>query len=213
MNPAQVSTVPPEGGYPIKLGVTTDREMNRLWGIPLIGIAVRAFLSIPHIVVMNVLQIVIWLWTIFLGWIPILLNGRVPALYLQIATEYLQRSARVAGYVAFMMPSDYPPLEPGPSKPINVQVLPQTLEMNRAWGIPFISLFFRFLALIPHFFVVMFLVMVAVFVWLFVWIPVLLFGRYPDWAATFFGMVLRYGVRLGAWMLMLPVPYPPILPD
>ncbi len=213
MNPAQVSTVPPEGGYPIKLGVTTDREMNRLWGIPLIGMLVRAFLAIPHFVVLQALGVVIWFWIVLLGWIPILLNGRVPALFLQLATEYLQRSSRVYGYAFFMMPSDYPPLEPGPSKPINVQVSPQTLEINRLWGIPFVSLFCRFLALIPHFIVVTFLATVAIIVWLFVWIPVLLFGRYPDWAATYFGMVMRYGVRLGGWMMFLPVPYPPILPD
>ena len=213
MNPEQVSSLPPEGGYPVKLGVTTEREMNRLWGIPFIGIMIRAFLAIPHFVVLNVLQVVIWGWNVFLGWIPILLNGRVPALYLQIVTEYLQRSSRVAGYVAFMMPSGYPPLEPGPSKPINVQLNPETLEINRLWGIPFIGLFFRFLALIPHFVVISILGTVAVIAWLFVWIPVLLLGRYPDWAATLFGMLLRYGVRMGAWIMFMPIPYPPILPD
>jgi hypothetical protein len=212
MNPA-VSNLPPEGGYPIQMGVTTERTMNRWWGIPFIGMMVRAFLCIPHFVVQNILQAIIWIWTVFLGWIPILLNGRVPALFLQIATEYLQRTSRVLGYVFFMMPSEYPPLEPGPSKPINVQVMPQTLEINRLWGIPLFGLFVRFLCLIPHVIIASILWTLTVLAWLFVWIPVLLFGRYPDWAASFFGLTLRYTLRLAGWMMFLPVPYPPILPD
>ena len=212
MNPAQVSDLPPEGGYPIQLGVTTDRTMSRLWGIPLIGLMVRWFLCIPHFVVLWVISIVTGLWML-LGWIYILLFGRVPAFLITVVTESMQRQSRVLGYVFFMMPSEYPPLEPGPSKPINVQLMPRTLEINRWWGIPLIGLFVRFLCLLPHLIIASILWTVAVLAWLIVWIPVLLFGRYPNWAASYFGLTLRYTLRIGGWMMFLPIPYPPILPD
>jgi len=38
----------------------------------------------------------IYAWT-FLGWIPILLNGRVPAIAVKFLTEYLHRYTRIAG--------------------------------------------------------------------------------------------------------------------
>jgi hypothetical protein len=46
-----------------------------------------------------------------------------------------------------------------------------------------------------------------------VWIPILLTGRYPGWAASFFGLTLRYSIRIGAYVILLPVPYPPVLPS
>ena len=37
---------------------------------------------------------------------------------------------------------------------------------------------------------------VALIAWLFVWIPVLLFGRYPGWAATFFALIPLVGTAI-----------------
>jgi hypothetical protein len=207
----QVSYAPPEGGYPIQLGVTTDREVNRVWGIPLLGMGVRAFLSIPHMVVVEILNFCLGIWWL-LGWIYILAYGRVPALVVSLATESMQRQARVGGYV-LLMPGGYPPLEPGPSKPINVQVSLDNLEINRLWGIPVVNWLVRILVLIPHLIVISILGTIAGLSILILWIPILVNGRYPDWAASFYGMLIRYATRLGAYIIFLPVPYPPIMPS
>ena len=212
MDADRASVQPPEGGYPIQLGVTTDRQMSRWWGIPILGVAVRGFLSIPHIVVLQVLGIANTIWLLF-GWIYILAYGRVPAVYVRLATEIMQRQARVLGYAFLMMPSEYPPLEPGPSRPINVQFHPDTLEINRWWGVPIANWIVRYFMLLAHFFIMVAMWIVAILMWLVVWIPVLLFGRYPDWAASFYGTTLRYTVRVIAYFFFLPVPYPPIWPD
>lgn len=212
MDPEQVSSFPPQGGYPIQLGVTTDRELNRWWGFPFFGSAVRFFLCIPHIVVLQILGIGLAIW-MCLGWIYILAYGRVPGLALQLITEYAQRSARAYGWALFLMPGEYPPLEPGPSKPINVQIAPESLEIDRLWGIPLVNWFVRFFVLIPHIVVLAILWTIAALLLLVVWIPILINGRYPDWAASYFGMTARYMVRVGGYALFLPVPYPPIAPN
>jgi hypothetical protein len=208
----QVSPVPPQGGYPVALGVTTDRELNRWWGIPFFGSAVRWILCIPHLVVLWVLQIALGLWML-LGWIYILAYGRVPAIIVQLSIEAMQRVSRVSGYWLFLMPGEYPPLEPGPSKPINVQMTLDSLEINRLWGIPGFNWLFRFIVLIPHIVIVSILWTIAALLVLVVWIPILATGRYPDWAASFFGMTLRYTTRMAAYFLFLPVPYQPIAPS
>jgi len=100
----------PTGGHPVTVTVTDQRELSRWWGVPFFGNLARWVLAIPHFVVLWVLGIVASFW-FFLGWIPILVNGRVPGIAVQLLTEYIQRGARVGGYVAFLMPGGYPPLE------------------------------------------------------------------------------------------------------
>ncbi len=182
--------------------------MNRLWGIPFIGIFVRGILAIPHIVVLMILGIGMYIW-IFLGWIPILVMGRVPGIALKLVTETIHRGQRIAAYTAFLMPGGYPPLEPGAPIPIALQINPESLQINRAWGIPIFGFLVRVIITIPHFVVLGILAIVVYLSLLIVWIPILLFGRYPDFAASFYGSFLRYYARVGAYLLLMPVPYPP----
>ena len=198
----------PAGGNPIEVTVTPERELSRLWGIPVFGIFVRWILAIPHFVVLWLLGLGFYVW-VFLGWIPILVNGRVPGIAVKLLTEYIQRGARVGGYVAFLMPGGYPPLEPGAPLPIDVRFNFESLEVNRLWGIPVFGWFVRVLILVPHLIVLGFAAILVCLSEIVLWIPILLFGRYPGWAASLYGGIIRYGVRVGAYMLLLPVPYPP----
>jgi hypothetical protein len=122
----------------------------------------------------------------------------------------MQRGARVAGYTAFLMPGGYPPLEPGIPSPIGVQVNLDSLEINRLWGIPVFGYMVRVLVLIPHFIVLAFAGIVIWLSLLVLWIPILASGRYPNWAVSLYGGFFRYTVRVGAYVLLLPVPYPPL---
>ena len=82
-------------------------------------------------------------------------------------------------------------------------------EINRLWGIPVVGVFVRMILAIPHW-VVLGIMAIVMYVWFALgWIPILLLGRYPGWAASLYGGMFRYGIRVGAYMLMLPVPYPP----
>jgi Domain of unknown function (DUF4389) len=196
-------------GQPVSLRVIDEREMNRLWGIPIVGIAVRAFLAIPHALVLMILGIGMNAW-IFLGWIPILLNGRVPAVAVKFLIEYLHRYTRIAGYVACLMPGGYPPLEPGAPNPIDLQISLEGLAINRWWGIPLFGLLVRVLVVLPQIIVLSLLWTAVALTWLVLWIPILASGRYPEWAVHFYQFALLYTARVGAYVMFLPVPYPPI---
>jgi hypothetical protein len=199
----------PTGDYPIQVSLTDQRELSRWWGIPFFGILARGILAIPHFVVLGILGILLYVW-VFLGWIPILLTGRVPGLAVKLLTEYLQRGARAGGYVIFLLPGGYPPLEPGATTPVNVQISLTSLEINRLWGIPFVGFFVRFLVLIPQLIVLSIMGLVVYLSLIVLWIPILLTGKYPGWAISLYGTMLRYGMRVAAYMLFLPVAYPPI---
>jgi hypothetical protein len=197
------------GGYPVQVIVTDERELNRLWGIPVFGQLVRGFLAIPHIVVLQVLGFVTCIWFL-VGWIPILLNGRVPAIMVKPLIEYIHRGNRVAGYAMFLMPGEYPPLEPGVPGPTDVEFDLESLEINRLWGIPFVGLIVRILCVLPQLIVLSFAAILIVLSLFVLWIPILVSGRYPEWAVSLYGSFLRYGARVQAYILLLPLPYPPL---
>ena len=151
MATAQASA-PSRAGYPVQVSITDERELNRLWGIPVLGHLVRWFMAIPHIIVLQVLGFAAWIWFL-VGWIPILLNGRVPAIAIKPLTEYVHRGTRVAAYAMFLMPGGYPPLEPGAPGPVDVEFDLESLEINRLWGIPFVGFIVRILCVLPQLFV------------------------------------------------------------
>ena len=116
------------GTYPVTVTVTGEREINRAWGIPFLGILARAVLAIPHLLVLWLLAIGLYIW-LLLGWIPILLLGKVPDMAVSLLREYLQRYNRVGGYV-LLLPSEYPPLEAGPSNPVMRVGLAESTRMG-----------------------------------------------------------------------------------
>jgi hypothetical protein len=199
----------PAGGYPVQVTITDQRELSRWWGIPFFGNVVRWVLAIPHLVVLWILGFVLAVW-LFLGWIVILLTGRVPGIVVKLLTEYIQRGARIGAYIGFLMPGGYPPLEPGAPTPVDVKIEPTSLEINRLWGIPILGFFVRILVLIPQLIILSILGMVVGLSLIVLSIPILLTGKYPGWAISLYGAMFRYGTRVSAYLLFLPVPYPPI---
>jgi hypothetical protein len=208
MTSTQPAAAPATGGYPVQLSVTSEREINRLWGIPYLGMLVRMILVIPHLVVVMVLAIGLYIW-ILLGWVPILVYGRVPAIAVQLVTELLHRYLRVCGYALMLMPGPYPPLERGSPIPVALQVNLPSLQINRLWGIPFLGLFVRYIAAIPHLVVLAFFAIGVYLSLLVLWIPILIKGRYPEFAANLYRRFMVYAAGVAAYILLMPVPYPP----
>lgn len=208
MDIAQAPAAPMGGEYPVQLTLTDEREISRLWGIPFLGVFVRMILAIPHIFVLALLVICLYVW-VLLGWIPILLMGRQPSLVVKFLTEYVHRAMRIAGYVIFLLPGGYPPLEPGAPNPIGLTIDVEGLTMSRLWGIPLLGFLVRYIVLIPHLIVLAILGIVAYISFIVLWIPILLMGKYPNAFASFYTGLLRYGARVAAYLLLLPVPYPP----
>ena len=94
-------------GYPVEVDFDRSTRLNRLWGIPLLGIAVRAILLIPHLIALWILSIIAWLISLF-AWIPVLLFGRYPGIGYDLVGGYLRWSTRVSCWL-LLMAGPYPP--------------------------------------------------------------------------------------------------------
>ena len=195
-------------GYPVQLTLTDERSLDPRWGIPLAGTIVRGILSIPHSIVNTVLSWCMAAWLI-VGWIYILAYGRVPALAVKLIVELIHRGNKVAGYV-LLMPGGYPPLEPGLPGPTNLTVELDDLTINRWWGFPLFGWFTRVFAVLPQLILLSFMIVGVILTYLVLWIPILRSGRYPEWAISFYGSVMNWASQVAAWVLLLPVPYPPL---
>ena len=83
-------------GYPVNLSVAQDEGQNRLWGIPFIGLIIRAILVIPQAIVLWILAILLGLVTL-VSWIPVLFTGRQAEFVYTIIGGYLRLATRVGG--------------------------------------------------------------------------------------------------------------------
>jgi hypothetical protein len=195
--------------YPISVTLPEEREVNRWWGLPWLGMLVRAILAIPHFIVLFVLAILFG-FGMYIVWIPILINSKVPALWCKIASELISRCTRVSAYL-LLFPGAYPALGMGASGPVTVSIDNGDRSINRLWGIPLFGLLARLIVVIPQAIVLMVLGIVLYLVMLVLWIPILINGRYPELAMKLVGMYLKYNARVNGYASFLPVPYPPIL--
>ena len=98
------------------------------------------------------------------------------------------------------------------SHPVRL-VMPYPQEFSRLQALFFTFLgFIGPLILIPHVFVIFFLGIAAYFINIIAWFAILFTGRYPKGMWEFMRKLLRYGMRINAYMGVLTVGYPPIGP-
>jgi hypothetical protein len=194
--------------YPILVSLPQEREVNRWWGLLWLGMLVRAILAIPHLIVLMVLTLLVGLGSLIV-WIPILVNGRVPALWCKVVGEAIARQTRVNAYL-YLFPGGYPALEMGGEGPVAVSIDNGDRSINRWWGIPIIGMLVRWIVLIPQAIVLYVLSLIVSLVGLVIWIPILVNGRYPELGMKLVGMYLKYSARVSGYGAFLPVPYPPI---
>jgi hypothetical protein len=195
------------GEYPVQVSFDPEQRVNRLWGIPFFGMAVRWFVLIPHFIVAYVLILAMGL-SVLVSWIPVLFMGRQPFAGFYGGTyRYMTRMIAWGLFLA----GPYPPFSWNAAYPVNVDV-PTGGAINRLWGIPIIGLWVRSLLIIPHAIVLLFL-SVAMYLGIFViWIPILINGRMPAIGYQLYGGYLRLYARSGLWVSLMPVPYPPFVP-
>jgi hypothetical protein len=192
--------------YPVHLSVGPDEGQNRLWGIPIFGIAVRWIILIPHLILLFFLGIGIYLFAI-VNWIPVLINGRQASWGYSLAEAYFTLSARVGMYLS-LVTGKYPPIGWSGDHPVNVS-FERGEPQNRLWGVPFFGVFVRWILLIPHFIVIGILSIVVGLLFLVNWIPVLLNGRQSSAIVNFMVGFYRWTFRVLAYGLLLTGKYPP----
>lgn len=204
---------PPAGGpdpdaFPVRLIFDESQGIGRLWGLPLIGVAVRMLLLIPHFIVLWLLAIVA-VFLIYFTWIPVLLMGRQAGLVYTIVGGYLRWTTRLGAYL-YLLSSGYPPFSLSGEDDYRVRVeIDQDRTINRFWGIPIIGIVIRSLILIPHYIVMVFVGIAAFVLMAFSWVPVLLLGRQAQLVYSVVGGFMRYYLRVYTYLLLLHDTYPP----
>ena len=96
--------------YPVDLTIDVPQEINRLWGIPFLGIWLRGLLVIPQAIVLFFLTIGVS-FAFLVIWLPVLVNGRFPQLGYDLFGGYLRLATRMSIWT-LLVPVPYPPFSP-----------------------------------------------------------------------------------------------------
>ena len=194
--------------YPVNVTFDETQEVNRLWGIPILGYVLRWLALIPNFIVLWFASIALAL-SLLVSWALVLILGRQP--FAGFYKWFLTYAAQVSGW-AFFLAAPLPPfLGSDPNYPVKV-TMPTEGPVFRLWGFPYLGLVLRAVVVLPHFLVALAFAIVAYLFAFLLWIPILINGRVPRAAYTVFGGLIRLQIRIYAWYLLCPVPYPPLTP-
>lgn len=166
-------------------------------------------LSIPHIIVVYLLGIVGTVIDI-LSWIVIVLTGKLPAGLAGVSCMLIRYQTRVGAFIVFMR-SSYPPFDfdtstqdNGKDPEVVVNFEPELEGRSR------LSVFFRFILLIPVVIVGMLWGILAELAAIVAFFAVLILGRWPKGLLNFIVGVNRFSVRTSAYWSLLTDKYPPL---
>jgi len=101
--------------HPVSVRFDEGVRINRLWGIPLVGMMVRWILLIPHLIVIWLLAIVV-VFLLWFTWVPVLFMGRQSDLIYTVVGGFNRWVFRVMAY-GYLMVDRYPPFSLGEDDP------------------------------------------------------------------------------------------------
>ena len=195
--------------YPVSFEVerqTTGRNRRT--------VAFRPILAIPHVLLVGgpgfglgvgsdrtgVLGAVAAVASI-VNWFIIVFTGRANEGLLSLQQYYLRWRARALAYEALLR-DEYPPFGDG-DYPVSAE-FPAVIEGRNRWTVGF-----RFLLVIPQAIVLFFVLTAWLVTAIIGWFAVLFTSRYPDGLWQFGEGVMRWILRVEAYMLLLRDEYPP----
>jgi uncharacterized membrane protein len=133
----------------------------------------------------------------------ILFRQKYPRWWFDFNLELARFSTRVSSYLA-LMSDRYPSTDDEQSVHLDLSYPNVKEDLNR-W-LPLV----KWLLAIPHYVVLLFLGIASVFGVIFAWFAILFTGRYPRGIFDFVEGVLRWGLRVEAYALLLVTDrYPP----
>jgi hypothetical protein len=207
--------------HPVEVHVepaTEDR--NRLTS------AFRLFLAIPHLLLVGgpIALTLSWTWSApngpdlewgagggvlgavavvaaMISWFAILFTGQHPEGLRGLAGFYLRWRMRAVAY-STLLRDEYPPFGEG-DYPAELLLEPTGEERDR------LTVAFRIFLAIPHLLIVWVLGVAWALSTLIAWFAILFTGRYPEPLYAFAVGVLRWNVRVEAYLLLLHDEYPP----
>jgi hypothetical protein len=173
---------------------------------------VNWLLAIPHFVVLyglNLLSRVIGI----VSWFIIVFTGALPEGLANMQVMYMRYSTRTNVFAAFLK-EEYPPFtfsttpaDPGDDTRVRIDITPQLANRNR------LTVAFRIILVIPQVVVLVFLFLASAVAVLISFFAVLFTGRWPDGLRDFVIKVMRWGLRVQAYFLLLTDEYPPFALD
>jgi hypothetical protein len=189
-----------------------ERDLNRLTTF------FRLFAAIPILIVLSSVAGGAWQWSydngktaaaaagglLFFGpLLMILFRQKYPRWWFDFNLQLTRFSTRVSSYLA-LMSDRYPSTDEEQSVHLDLDYPNVKRDLNR-W-LPLV----KWLLAIPHFVVLLFLGIAAAFAVIFAWFVILFTGRYPRGIFDFVEGVLRWGLRVEAYaMLLVTDRYPP----
>jgi hypothetical protein len=198
---------------PTRLSVDyPDHELNRLTTF------FRLFVAIPILVVLGTVAGGAWGSSydngketaaaagglLFLGpLLMILFRQKYPRWWFDFNLQLTRFSARVSSYLA-LMSDKYPSTDEEQSVHLDLDYPDVKRDLNR-W-LPLVKWFLA----IPHFIALFFLGIASLFAVIIAWFAILFTGRYPRGIFAFVEGVMRWGLRVQAYALLLVTDqYPP----
>ena len=206
--------------YPVQFSVDyPDRDLNRL------TTAFRLVLAIPHLLLVGAPAAFMLSWSVgpegsrnvewtgagvlgavaavcaLIAWFAILFTGRYPDGLRALATMYLRWRVRAVAYTSLLR-DEYPPFGDAPYPAELVLEVPEKPRDR-------VSVAFRLILAIPHLLAVWVLGIAWFFATMVAWFAILLTGSYPRGLYDFAVGVLRWNVRVEAYLLLLHDEYPP----
>jgi hypothetical protein len=173
---------------------------------------VNWLLAIPHFIVVSALGSLSEAVGV-VSWVVILFTGKLPDGLANVQVMYLRYSNRVLTYAGFMR-EEYPPFnfdvtaaDRGDDPRVRVDVAPELENRNR------LTVAFRIILVIPQIIVVAFLGVAAVVVFVIAFFAVLFTGTWPTGLRDFVLGVMRWNLRVQAYLLLLTDIYPPFSLD
>jgi hypothetical protein len=196
--------------YPVSVAVEARLE-NR----DRLTTAFRPILAIPHTVLVGP---PVWMRAPGLGllggaayvmaivsWFTILVNNEQPRGIRDFHLYYLRWRARALAYMA-LLADTYPPFGDVPY-PVSVEVAEPSLPRDRA------TIAVRILLALPHVVLLCFLIIAWLVTIVIAWLAILLTGACPAPLFRFGVSVMRWLLRVEAYLLLLVDEYPPFALD
>ena len=137
----------------------------------------------------------------FIAWFAILFTGEYPPGLWNLAAFYLRWRVRALAYTSLLR-DEYPPFGDG-EYPASVVLQMPTAPRDR------VSVAFRLILVIPQLLALWALGVAWAITTVIAWFSILLTGRYPARLYEFGVGVLRWNVRVEAYLLLLNDQYPP----
>jgi hypothetical protein len=135
------------------------------------------------------------------SWFIIVFTGRQPAGIRSFIAFYLRWRVRALSYLALLQDA-YPPFGDAPY-PAAIEITDPAEPRDR------LSVGFRFILALPHLFVLAFVLLAWGVVTIIAWFTILITGVYPQNIYDFGVGVLRWRLRVEAYMLLMVDAYPP----